>query len=248
MAQYIYGRNTVLSAILDGKAMRVYVTPSFSDLRILDALKGQKIPFEKRSSDELDRLTHGVHQGVVAEIQDYRYVSLDELCQKASKKTYPLLIILDELKDPHNFGAILRSADAFGADGIIIKKDGQVALNATVAKVSTGAIDHVPVCQVTNLSSAIKDLKKKGYWAVASDGSGALDYRQPDYKMPTVLIVGSEGQGVSRLVLENSDFVVKIPMVGHVNSLNASVATGVLLAAIMDRRAPLGEKHEKPGQ
>lgn len=248
MAQYIYGRNTVLSAILDGKATRVLIAPSFSDNRILEALKTQKIPFEKRSFDELDRLSHGVHQGIVAEIPDYHYVSLDELCQKASKKTYPLLIILDELKDPHNFGAILRSADAFGADGIIIKKDGQVALNPTVAKVSTGAIDHVPVCQVTNLNQAIKDLKKKGYWAVASDGSATMDYRQPDYKMPTVLIVGSEGEGVSRLVLENSDFVVKIPMVGHVNSLNASVATAVLLATIMDRRTPLGETHAKPSQ
>lgn len=246
MAQLIYGRNTVLSAILDGKVTRVFLSPSFSDLRILDVLKKQKILSEKRSIDELDKLAHGVHQGIVAEIQDYHYATLEELCQKASQKTYPLLVVLDEINDPHNLGAILRSVDAFGGDGIIIKKDGQVALNATVAKVSTGAIDHVPVCQVTNLSQTLKDLKKKGYWVVASDGSATMDFRQPDYKMPTVLVVGSEGQGVSRLVLENSDFVVKIPMVGHVNSLNASVATAVLLAAIMNRRVPLGETHAKP--
>jgi 23S rRNA (guanosine2251-2'-O)-methyltransferase len=248
MAQYIYGRNTVLSAILDGKVIRVFLTPTFSDLKIREALTTKKISFEKRSADELDKLTHGVHQGVVAEIADYHYLTIDELCQKASAKAFPLLVMLDELNDPHNLGAILRSVDAFGADGLIIKKDGQVALNATVGKVSTGAIDHVPVCQVTNLSQTLKELKKKGYWAFASDGSATTDYREPDYKMPTVLIVGSEGQGVSRLVLENSDFVVKIPMVGHVNSLNASVATAVLLAAIFDRRAPMERKHEKPSK
>ncbi len=248
MAQYIYGRNTVLSAILDGKVTRVLLTPAFSDNRILEALKNQKNLIEKRSTEELDKLVQGVHQGVVAEIPDYHYATLEELCQKAGQKTYPLLVVLDEIKDPHNLGAILRSVDAFGADGIIIKKDAQVSLNATVAKVSTGAIDHVPVCQVTNLSMTLKELKKKGYWVVASDGSATMDYRQPDYKMPTVLVVGSEGQGVSRLVLENSDFIVKIPMVGHVNSLNASVATAVLLAAIMNRREPLGGNYDKPGQ
>jgi len=239
MAQYIYGRNTVYSALLDGKVIRVFLAPSFRDGQTIDTIARRKITSEKRSVEELDKLvSHGVHQGIVAEVEDYRYVSLEELCHKAEAKKYPLLVMLDEINDPHNFGAILRSVDAFGADGVIIKKTGQVGLNATVAKVSTGAIDHVPVCQVVNLSQTLKELKKKGYWAVASDGSAKADYRSVDYKMAVVLVVGSEGEGVSHLVLENSDFIVKIPMVGHVNSLNASVATAVLLANIYNNRTP----------
>ena len=144
--------------------------------------------------------------------------------------------MLDGISDPHNLGAILRSADAFGADGIIVKKHGQAPLNATVAKVSTGAIDFVPVCQVTNLTQAIKELKDEGFWIVSSDGKANLDLNQLDYKFPTVLIVGSEGEGVSRLVLQNSDYITKINMVGHVNSLNASVACAIYLSTIHYKR------------
>ena len=144
----------------------------------------------------------------------------------------PDIVILDGIEDPANLGAILRSCDAFGVDGVIIKNTGGVSLNSTVAKVSTGAVMYVPVCGVANLSQAISELKDSRYWIIASDGSATKDYDEVDYKGPVALVVGSEGFGISRLVLQNSDLVVKIPMVGHVNSLNASVATGILLSQV----------------
>jgi 23S rRNA (guanosine2251-2'-O)-methyltransferase len=133
-------------------------------------------------------------------------------------------------------GAILRSADAFGADGVVLKSHDGVQLNATVAKVSTGAIDYVKVAVVTNLSQAIETMKEQGYWIVASDGSATQSYSAVDYASPIALIIGSEGFGISPLLLKRSDFIVKIPMFGHVNSLNASVATGILLAEISRSR------------
>jgi len=159
-------------------------------------------------------------------------VSLRELITMGKSKENPLLVMLDGIEDPVNLGAILRSCDAFGVDGVIIRNTGNVTLNSTVAKVSTGAVAYVPVCGVPNLSQAISELKDSGYWVVSSDGSAKQDYDEVDYRGPIVLVVGSEGFGISRLVLQRSDFIVKIPMVGHVNSLNASVATGVLLSHI----------------
>ncbi len=240
MAQYIYGRNTVLSALKEKKVKTIYITDNFNFKPINDFLnKNSSILIKNVSKKELDTLTKFAnHQGVVAEIDDYKYSQLNDLIEKANKSQYPLLVILDELKDPHNLGAILRCMDAFGADGVIIKKNGQVQVNSTVAKVSTGAIDYVPVCQVTNLVQTIKTLKERGYWIVASDGSAKCDYRDVDYRSPIALVIGSEGEGISRLVLENSDFVTKIPMIGHVNSLNASVATAVYLAQIYSNRFP----------
>ena len=182
------------------------------------------------------------HQGIVAKVEEYSYLSLDELINKNKDNPNSLLVLLDGIEDPHNLGAILRSVDAFGANGVIISTNRQVGLTPTVAKVSTGAIEYVDVCQVVNLNQAIKRLKDEGYWIVASDGEAKLDYRQVDYKdMKTVLIVGSEGFGVSKLLLKNSDLIVKIPMVGHVNSLNASVACAIFLAQIYNKRNGLNE-------
>ena len=144
--------------------------------------------------------------------------------------------MLDCIADPHNLVAILRTCDALGVDGVIIKKRGEAPLNATVSKVSTGAINWVKVAEVTNLNQAIETLKKKGYWIVASDGEAKMNYDEVDYKSPICLIVGSEGFGISKLVLKNSDFIVKIPMFGHVNSLNASVSAAILASEIVRSR------------
>ena len=240
MGQYIYGRNTIRSALKNDKIAKIFIQSNSQDFSIVKECQKKDVPIQFVSSHELDEMVHGVHQGVVAIIkQDYAFVSLDELLHKTKKHEHPLLIMLDGINDPHNLGAILRSADSFGADGIIVGKHNQVGLTATVAKVSTGAIDYVPVAQVGNLNQAIRQLKKEGFWIVSSDGSATLDYRQVDYKMPMVLIIGSEGEGVSKLVLENGDFIVRIPMCGSVNSLNASVATAVLLAEIYNNRFPL---------
>lgn len=240
MAQLIYGRNTVLSALKENKVKTIYITDNFN-FKPINELISNNNSFGVKfvSKNDLDKLSQfGNHQCVVAEVEEYQYCSLNDLIAKAGKSKYPLLIILDGVKDPHNLGAILRCADAYGADGIIIKKNGQVQVNSTVTKVSTGAIDYVPICQVTNLVQTITTLKKQGYWVVASDGSAKEDYRQIDYRSPIALVIGSEGEGISRLVLQNSDFITKIPMVGHVNSLNASVATAVYLAQIFNNRFP----------
>jgi len=239
MAQYIYGRNTVLSAIKENKIKSIYIVKNFSFAPILNELKSKDIAVQSVEKDQLDRfVNYKNHQGVVAEVETYQYRPINDLIKDASQAQYPLLILLDGIKDPQNLGAIMRSADAFGVNGIIIKKNGQVGVNSVVAKVSTGAINYVPVSQVTNLVQTIKSLKEQGYWVVASDGSAKLDYRDVDYKCPIALIVGSEGEGISRLVLENSDFITRIKMIGHVNSLNASVATALYLAQIFNNRFP----------
>ncbi len=233
MAQYIYGRNTVLSALKGHKVKSIYICDNFSFEPILNEIREQGIETKIVHKRDLDKLANGGnHQSVIGLIEDYKYITLKDLMEKAKKSQYPLIVILDEIKDPHNLGAIMRSCDAFGADGIIIKRNRQVTVNSTVAKTSTGAIDYVPVCMVTNLVQTINSLKANGYWVVSSDASAKLLYDQVSYKIPIALVIGSEGEGISQLVLKNSDFVTKIEMIGHVNSLNASVATAVYLAQI----------------
>ena len=237
MSQYIYGRNTVLSALKEHKVKSIYICDNFSFDPILNELKKQKIDTKIVDKKYLDKLANGGnHQSGVGVIDDYKYMALMDLIEKAIQSKYPLIVILDGVQDPHNLGAIMRSCDAFGANGIIIKKNRQVSVNSTVAKTSTGAIDYVPVCMVTNLVQTINTLKENGYWIVSSDASSKLNYQQMDYKCPIALVVGSEGEGISRLVLENSDFVTKIDMIGHINSLNASVAAAVYLAQIFNNR------------
>lgn len=237
MAITIYGKNAVLSSLNEGKVLRLFLAPQIRDEKVLSIARQMNIEIKVMSVSQLDQMTnHGVHQGMVAEVNDFEYTDLKNLIKQAKKKSLPLLLMLDGINDPHNLGAIIRSADAFGVDGIIIKKTNQVAVTATVIKVATGATNYVPVCQVTNLTQTLQLLKEEGFWAVATDGSAKQNYLDIDYKIPIVLIIGSEGEGISKLVLANSDFTVKIPMVGHVNSLNASVATAVLLAGIVSKR------------
>ena len=241
MGNYIFGKNTLANAISHNDSIKeIYMVPSFQDERINKLIKQNKIRVIKKTNSELNAMVGNVsHQGIVALCEEYKYLTLKQLLSKLEGKENPLIVLLDGLEDPHNLGAILRSVDAFGADGVIIGANRQVRLNSTVAKVSTGAIEYVDVCMVTNLNQAVKELKEAGYWVVASDGEAKLDYRQVDYNMKTVLVVGSEGFGISQLLLKNSDFIVKIPMVGHVNSLNASVACALFLAQIYNSRNPI---------
>jgi len=237
MSKLIYGRNPVLSSLGENRVEKVFLDLHFNDQEIIRKLSAKKIVIERVSSSQLDELAnHGVHQGIIASVLDFRYYSLDEILTAARSKKLPLIVILDSLKDPHNLGAILRTCDAFGVDGVIIKKRGQVPLNATVAKVSTGAIDHVKVHEASNLSNVLSKLKDEGFWIVSSDGSAQMDYHQIDAQRPLALILGSEGEGVSELLLKRSDYIVKIPMFGHVNSLNVSVAAGILIASIIAKR------------
>ena len=232
----IYGRNPVKEALKANRVLMVYLANGFSNPEILSSVSENNAKVSYLSSHDLDNLCQGgVHQGIAAKVKDYEYWSLESLLAKAKKEGKPLIVILDGIEDPHNLGAILRCADVFKVTGVIIPRHNQVALNATVAKTSAGAINYVPVCLVTNLNQAISALKKAGFWVVSSDGSAQMEYQNLEYDFNVALVIGSEGQGVSRLVLNNSDYIVKIPQYGHVNSLNASVATGILLAKIREK-------------
>ena len=228
----IYGKNPVIEAIRAKKALKVFLVNNFSDQKILNLIKDNHLNVSYISPNEMDKMCNGVHQGVAAELKPYQTVSLEEIIHKAKNKSKKIIVMLDGIEDPHNLGAILRSADVFEASGIILPKHNSVSLNATVAKTSAGAINYVPVAVVNNLNQAIKTLKEEGYWVVSTDGSAEISYSSIKYDFPVVVVIGSEGKGVSPLVLKNSDYIVKIPQFGHVNSLNASVAAGILLAEV----------------
>ena len=228
----IYGKNPVIEAIRAGKALKVYAVNAFNDQKIINLVKENHLNMVYISPNEMDKMCGGVHQGVAAELKPYQTVSLEEIIHIAKNKTKKIIVMLDNISDPHNLGAIIRSADVFEAAGIILPKHNSVSLNATVAKTSAGAINYVPVAVVNNLNQAIKTLKDEGYWIVSTDGSADISYSSIKYDFPVVVVIGSEGKGVSSLVLKNSDYIVKIPQFGHVNSLNASVAAGILLAEV----------------
>lgn len=229
----VYGKNPVIEGINAKKVLKVFLITNFNDQKILNLIKENKINCVTVPPNEMERMSEGgVHQGVAAELKPYQTVSLEEIIFKARKKEKKIIVMLDNINDPHNLGAILRSADVFEASGIILPKHNSVSLNATVAKTSAGAINYVPVAVVNNLNQAIKTLKDEGYWVVSTDGSATISYSSIKYDFPVVVVIGSEGKGVSSLVLKNSDYVVKIPQFGHVNSLNASVAAGILLAEV----------------
>ena len=232
----VYGRLPALNALSTDKVKKVYLQKNFSDDKIFEAIKKAKLSPEFVDSSFLDKMSHsGNHQGIVVEVVPHEYSSLAEILESSKKKVQPLILILDGVEDPQNFGAIIRTADAFSVDGIIIKSRNQVPLNYTVAKVSTGAIEYVKVAEVSNLSSTLQTLKDNGFWIYAADGSAKESYEKQNYNGAVALIVGSEGNGISPLVMKNSDFIIKIPMTGHVNSLNVSVSTGILLSRIRNK-------------
>lgn len=232
----IYGKNTVIETIKNNKKInRIYLSPDLNDSNLISIIKNSKAEIEFMPRNKMNSTFKGNHQGVVAIVDDYKYKTLEEVVNKCSQKN-AVLTILDGLEDPHNLGAILRTADATQIDGIIIPKNRSVSLNSTVAKVSTGAIEHVDVVQVVNLTQTIKELKKKGYWIIGLELDGSVDYRKQDYSGKIAVVIGSEGKGISRLIKEECDFCVNIPMYGHVNSLNASVSAAILFYEILRNR------------
>ena len=235
MKEYIYGKNTVREALnVNNRIIKLNVSKNNTEL--IDIAKKKGIKLNIVDNNYLNKLVEGNHQGAVLEIEGYSYVDVDEIISNPKGK-YPFIVMLDGLEDPHNLGAILRTCDAGGVDGVIIGKNRSVHLNNTVAKVSTGAIEHVKVSEVTNLTTTIKYLKKQGYWIVGAEACDkSVLYTDIKYDMPVCLVIGSEGKGISRLVTENCDFLVKIPMVGHVNSLNASVSCSILIYEVIRSR------------
>lgn len=235
--QYVYGKNVVRQLLEDDKKIyEIILMEGFKDATILNLLKGKKITVKTMNRHKMDAKLNGNHQGVAALIDEYKIYTLEEIVEAIPQGKMPLLLMLDGIEDPHNLGAILRTCDCVGADGVIIGKHRSATLTPTVAKVSTGAIETVKVAQVTNLARTLQQLKEMGYWVVGADMHKAQDYRKAKYDMPIVLVIGSEGFGISSLVRKNCDFCVKLPMIGKVSSLNASVACGILLYEIYGSR------------
>lgn len=237
----IEGRNTVLEAFRVGKTIdRLFILDGCQDGPIKSILREAKktdviINFVKK--ERLDQMSEtGKHQGVMAYAAAYEYAQVEDMLKAAEEKgESPFLILLDNIEDPHNLGAIIRTANQAGAHGVIIPKRRAVGLTATVAKASAGAINYTPVAKVTNLGNTIEELKEKGLWFVCADLDGQIMYNL-DLKGPIGLVIGSEGEGVGRLVKEKCDFIAKIPMKGDIDSLNASVAAGILAYEIVRQR------------
>lgn len=237
----IEGRNAVLEAFRAGKTIdRLYVLDGCQDGPVRTIIREAKrqdtiITFVKK--ERLDAMSDTKkHQGVIASAAAYEYGTVDQMLAKAEEKgEAPFLILLDNIEDPHNLGSIIRTANQVGAHGVIIPKRHAVGLTATVAKASAGAINYTPVAKVTNLSQTIEELKKKGLWFVCADMDGEVMYRQ-NLTGPIGLVIGSEGEGVGRLIKEKCDYVASIPMYGNIDSLNASVAMGVLSYEIVRQR------------
>ncbi len=237
----IEGRNAVLEAYRSGKCVdKVYILDGCQDGPILtikrEAKKaGSMIKYvDKQLLDNMSET--GKHQGVIAITAAYDYSEVNDILQIAKDRNEdPFIVLLDNIEDPHNLGAIIRSAHQAGAHGVIIPKNRAVGLTATVARTSAGALNYIPVAKVTNLSKTIEDLKKEGLWFVCADMDGETMYNL-NLKGPIGVVIGSEGEGVSRLVKEKCDFVASIPMKGQIDSLNASVAAGILCFEIVRQR------------
>ena len=241
MSEQIEGRNAVLEAFRSGKCVdKLFILDGCQDgpVRTIarEARKTDTI-INYVSKERLDQLSETrAHQGVIAQVAAYEYSTVDEILARAEEKgEAPLLILLDNVEDPHNLGAIIRTANLAGAHGVIIPKRRAVGLTSTVAKTSAGAINYTPVAKVTNIVRTIEELKEKGIWFVCADMGGEIMY-DLDLTGPMGLVIGNEGEGVSRLVREACDFTASIPMKGDIDSLNASVAAGVLAYEIVRQR------------
>lgn len=234
----IYGINPVLEALRAGRVREVRVADRGGDrLRELLALAGERrVPVKRLPPDVLAKQARGgVHQGVVAEVEEVASYSVEELVRGA--KGTPLLVVLDGIEDPHNLGAILRTCDAAGVDGVVVQSRRAAALGGAAAKASAGAVSHVRIAEVVNIARAIEELKALGVWTVGLAGETPQSYDAIDFTVPSAIVLGAEGDGLRRLVRERCDFLAAIPMSGHVDSLNVSVAAGVtLFEAVRQRR------------
>jgi 23S rRNA (guanosine2251-2'-O)-methyltransferase len=239
MEQYRYGKHAVEASIRSRNVTKVFLSTHFKDPVILGLIQQNKIPVERIEDERLQKLVDREnHQGIVAQVKPFLYTEFLPFLKLIASKEQPLLMLLDGIEDPQNLGAIIRTAVGYGVDGLVIKKDRQVEVTSTVAKIASGAIDYLPIIQVTNLSQTIATLKENRFWVVATSLAESQDYRSVDYRGPIAIIIGHEGQGISRLVLDNSDFKVKIP-IQHLDSFNASTSAAILLAEVYRQRFPL---------
>ena len=232
---YVYGRNVDKELLKNKKVIKkAYLMNGFKEDEILNLLNINNICIEYLDKRQLDKLEDGNHQGIILQIEDYKYLNLNDMLNGLPEN--PFIVILDHLEDPHNFGAIIRTCEAAGVHYIVIPKDRSVSINSTVMKTSVGALDNVKIVMATNLNACINELKKNGVWIVGTDMENSSCYDEIDYRTPTALVIGSEGFGMSNLVKKNCDFIAKIPMNGKINSLNASVAAGIMIYEVVRQR------------
>lgn len=242
VVDFVFGRHAVVEALqTPDRVNRVFIQEGTSGrdaAKVIELAREKGIQVQTVPKTKIEDLVgNAVHQGLVASIAAYEYADLEDVFKKAEEKGEdPFIVILDGVEDPHNLGSILRTADATGVHGIIIPKRRSASLTATVAKASTGAIEHVPVVRMTNLTQTIEQLKARGVWVFGTDMNGT-DYRKWNTKGPLAIVMGNEGKGVSRIVKESVDEMVTIPMVGHVQSLNASVASALMMYEVFRNRS-----------
>ena len=235
---FVIGRNSVTETLKAGRSVnKIFVANGSNNQKIIELAKNAGIVIEFAERAKLDKICGGAnHQGVIAQVAAIQYSTIEEILEvAASKNEPPFIILLDELEDPHNFGAILRTADAAGVHGVIIQKRRSVSLNSTVAKTSAGAMEYVKVAQVTNVAQTLKKLREENLKIVGGDMDGE-NFFTADLSGGIVLVIGNEGKGIRRLTKENCDLLVKIPMRGKINSLNASVAGAVLMYEVFRQR------------
>ncbi|MEN1762170.1 23S rRNA (guanosine(2251)-2'-O)-methyltransferase RlmB [Anoxynatronum sibiricum] len=241
MSDQLEGRNAVREALRAGREiLEIFLLTSGKDRvlqEIRDQAKKKRVPVKLMERQELDRISRSDnHQGVIAVVPAFQYTSMEVMIRKSQAEQTPLILILDGVEDPHNLGSILRSAEVFGAHGVVIPKRRAAGVTPVVSKVASGALEHIPVAQVSNLTDTLKQLKKEGFWIAGGEGSSSVNAMDQDLTGPLGLVIGSEGKGISRLVREHCDYLVRIPMAGSTGSLNASVAAGVLLYEISRQR------------
>lgn len=229
----VYGRNVAKDLLKKNKKIeKVFLQEGFNDKEINSLLENKKIMVEMKSKREIDNLASGVHQGIILVVSDYHYSDINSVF----KNNDDFVVLLDHLEDPHNLGAIIRTCEAAGVKTIIMPKDRQVQVNATVMKTSVGTLDNMNIVSVSNLANAIDKLQDNGFWIVGTALDDSVDYREIDYSGKIALIIGNEGSGISRLIAKKCDFLAKIPMYGKTNSLNASVAAGIMIYEVIRNR------------
>lgn len=226
----VYGRNVAKEILKSEKKIeKIVLQDNFDDKEILSLIENRKIMVNRLGKRDFSKFDKYSHQGIILYIEDYKYADIDEFINDESS----VIVILDHLEDPHNLGAIIRTCEAAGVDGIIIPKDRSVEVTSTVMKTSAGALENIKLAKVTNLVQTMRMLKDKGYWIVGTDMENSVDYREIDYSGKICIVIGSEGFGMTKLVKNECDFIARIPMYGKINSLNASVAAGIMIYEVI---------------
>ncbi len=222
----VYGRHVAEEILTSNKKVKkIFLQSGFNDKTLNSLIENSKLPVEILSKNEFSRFAKFSHQGIILDVEDFSYVDLSSFFDIPNAK----IVILDHLEDPHNLGAIIRTCEAAGIDGVVIPKDRAASINSTVMKTSAGAIERVKISKVTNVVRCIDELKENGFWIVGTALSDATDYRDIDYTGKIALVIGNESNGISNSVRKSCDYIAKIPMYGKINSLNASVAAGIMI-------------------